>query len=136
MVKEEIMELYPEVKQLFLAVIDKQGNRFVLYTPDASSLEKGIASLQEYAKNKKIQLKLLYQDTDTYQLDTESKDYQSIVSCMKETLNVERVLPMLLENEENYHCSTPVVGISPLFQNTVLSTLEASRFYYRFLLLK
>lgn len=135
-VKEEIMELYPEVKQLFLAVIDKQGNRFVLYTPDVPSLEKGIASLQEYAKNKKIQLKLLYQDTDTYQLDTESKDYQSIVSCMKETLNVERVLPVLLENEENYHCSVPVIGVSPLFQNTVLSSLEASRFYYRFLLLK
>ena len=136
MVKEEIMELYPEVKQLFLAVIDKQGNRFVLYTPDVPSLEKGIASLQEYAKNKKIQLKLLYRDTDTYQLDTESKDYQSIVSCMKETLNVESVHPMLLENEEDYHCSIAVIGVSPLFPNTVLSSLEASRFYYRFLLLK
>lgn len=135
-IMNEVIYLYPELANLFYPVLDKREDQLMIFTPNEESLTSSIESLQRSVKDKKVSIQLLTTNTKTYALDTNDEDYSLIKNTIMNTLNVDRVIPVYTENDIQYDIDVPVLSFAPIYQNTLISSLKAKRFYTQLLQLK
>ena len=128
-IMNEVICLYPELASLFYPVLDKRGNQLVVYAPNEESLNESIEVLNKSVENKKVSIQQIGCNINEHIFDVESEDYSILVHMIQNILKVDRILPVYTENDNDYSLDVPVVSFSPIYQNTLISSLQAKRFY-------
>lgn len=136
MVMKEILYLYPELSYLFYPAIEKKENQIIIYAPNSESLTNSISILEKNAKDHKIMLKQTKIVQNTTSIDIKNTDYQRIHKCIKNTLNVDHIIPVYSCCDSDYLSNVPILSFHPLYQNTMISFLKTKQFYIKLLELR